>query len=913
MTTTMTRPPLPRMAPLFRPHGGLTPALAILKTLLSSYGISVTDEALMTAMQQCPKETRPNQLPITMLIAVAQQMGLDLRLAQRPLDYLHWTTSYNQPFLLVMQPVSDGQPHFVAIWNRTVQFVQLIDPMLGKRWRLNHHLELDLYRSTETIEIEKWKELVTAENFIHALQQRLIKLLGVKIDKVDKIMAEAQDAGWFGLTACDAVIRAVQDAIKNGNIRKGKKAEQLISHWLQAVLTTDDPTKIISSAYWAVLPEPMGEDKLAFQGLLTIEVVGYNENRPTEKTTETTEKTAETTKKAQKKPDEIINIRDYFLKDGRLPIISLIVLTFLSGVGLALQAILLKGLPTLVEQLNTRATQLYIFGSILVFLFLLTIQWWHSSRISYTIGRKFEGRLRLLVLAIFPQLSPIYFQQISPAAMLERVYNLQRLRNLPNLQSSFFLQATQMVLTIVGLLWIDWVAAIITIITLAILICLFQIEQATSSEYMLSFLYDETLSQFYLDAMLGLTAIRTHGAERATRREFDRVLGRWKETELAPAEIRSWLEMFWAFLTPFSVALILFLYLMRGGPSTNLLLLSFWSIQFGSMGLGLIGSFFGYTYVQNMSKQFSSTLKAPLEKSLFPEAIDTPSDTKREPVDPHGVTITMQNIELELAGRLILKNINLHIPARQQIAIVGPSGAGKSTLVSLLLGWYMPNKGEVLIDGSLLTYEKLLNIRKETAWVDPVIQLWNSSFLANLRYGSADETPLNWVIEQADLLSVLERMPNGMQTSLGGEGRLVSGGEGQRVRFGRALQRRSARLVILDEPFRGLDRAKRALLLQHACEFWPRATLICITHDVGQTDQFERVLLIEHNTITEDGDPKKLAADPTTRYAQLLAAEKQVRQELWLSDQWDHLWLEKGKIIPMPVTESMPEQSVGYE
>jgi ATP-binding cassette subfamily B protein len=142
-----------------------------------------------------------------------------------------------------------------------------------------------------------------------------------------------------------------------------------------------------------------------------------------------------------------------------------------------------------------------------------------------------------------------------------------------------------------------------------------------------------------------------------------------------------------------------------------------------------------------------------------------------------------------------------------------------------------------------------------------------------------------------------------LQTSLGEGGGCVSGGEGQRVRLGRALQRRQARLVILDEPFRGLDRAKRRVLLRRARAFWAHATLLCITHDVGETVDFERVIVIEAGRIAEEGPPAQLAGDPTSRYHALLEAERSVRAELWSGAGWRRLWLEGGCLREGPREE----------
>src|SRR5439155_19621964 len=125
-------------------------------------------------------------------------------------------------------------------------------------------------------------------------------------------------------------------------------------------------------------------------------------------------------------------------------------------------------------------------------------------------------------------------------------------------------------------------------------------------------------------------------------------------------------------------------------------------------------------------------------------------------------------------------------------------------------------------------------------------------------------------IEAADLHGVLERLPDGLQTPLGEGGALVSGGEGQRVRFGRALLRPGVRLAILDEPFRGLDREKRRTLLARARDAWRGATLLCITHDVGETLGFERVVVVEGGRVVEDAAPAELAARAGSRYRALL-------------------------------------------
>jgi ATP-binding cassette subfamily B protein len=262
------------------------------------------------------------------------------------------------------------------------------------------------------------------------------------------------------------------------------------------------------------------------------------------------------------------------------------------------------------------------------------------------------------------------------------------------------------------------------------------------------------------------------------------------------------------------------------------------------------------------------------------------------------VAIALEGVSVLAAGHTILTDLNLALTPGSHVAIVGPSGAGKSSLVGLLLGWHRPVTGRVLVEGLPLDDQHLTWVRQITAWVDPAIQLWNRTLLDNLCYGvaGAPASRIPMALAQADLRGVLDRLPDGLQTPLGEGGGLVSGGEGQRVRFGRALTRHGARLVILDEPFRGLDREQRCTLLQRARQVWSTATVLCITHDISATQAFDRVLVVEDGRIIEDGTPTSLASSPETRYRALLDAEATVHEELWSSGLWRRLNLIEGRV-----------------
>ncbi len=224
--------------------------------------------------------------------------------------------------------------------------------------------------------------------------------------------------------------------------------------------------------------------------------------------------------------------------------------------------------------------------------------------------------------------------------------------------------------------------------------------------------------------------------------------------------------------------------------------------------------------------------------------------------------------------------------------------------MGVLPGFYQPHAVQVFVDDQPLDAQRIKQLRRHIAWVDPGIQLWNRSFLENLRYGAPSDTllPIGKAIEQADLHNVVSGLPDGLQTVLGENGGFLSGGEGQRTRFGRGLLRRDARFVILDEPFRGLDRHKRHELLIRARKWWKDATLICITHDLAETTTFKRVLVIENGRIIEDDSPQQLMTQPDSRYKDLMDAENVVNKNQWDNMTWRKIRLARGVVTEINKT-----------
>jgi len=409
------------------------------------------------------------------------------------------------------------------------------------------------------------------------------------------------------------------------------------------------------------------------------------------------------------------------------------------------------------------------------------------------------------------------------------------------------------------------------------------------------------LGQFYLDALLGLAPLRAHGAEAAIRGEHESLLVEWARARLAFQRAVALAEAVMSVAIIALVAWIAFDHQRRVGAGPGAILLVFWGLNLLTLG-HVVTLIIGQQYpaYRSVMLRLLEPLQAPVERE------DAETDPIAAPAPMHaadstrGVDLEFRSVSVNLGGHSVLHDIDVRVPSGCHVAIVGPSGAGKSSLVGLLLGWHRPATGQVAVDGAPLTATAVSTLRRQIAWVDPAVQLWNRPLLDNLLYGapSGADAAVGRVIEQASLGEVVERLPDGLQTPLGEGGAMVSGGEGQRVRIGRAMLQSGVRLAILDEPFTGLDRQQRRHLLTRARALWRNATLLYTTHDVSETESFDRVVVMEGGHIIQDGPPSTLAEQPGRRFQQMLDTHRTVRQLLGSQPPWHRLRLADGKLFP---------------
>jgi subfamily B ATP-binding cassette protein MsbA len=220
-----------------------------------------------------------------------------------------------------------------------------------------------------------------------------------------------------------------------------------------------------------------------------------------------------------------------------------------------------------------------------------------------------------------------------------------------------------------------------------------------------------------------------------------------------------------------------------------------------------------------------------------------------------------------------LRSVNASIEAGEIVALVGPSGAGKTTLVNLVPRFYVPQEGQVRVDGIDLATVRLADLRRQIAIVPQDVQLFRASVLENIRYGRLEATDEEVLAaaREANVDDFVRTFPDGYATEVGERGVRLSGGERQRIAIARAILR-DPRILILDEATSALDSHSEAMIEQALDRLLPGRTTLIIAHRLSTIRRANTVLYIEAGSVKEVGSHEELLAKGGA-YARLHAAQ----------------------------------------
>ncbi|MDJ0676119.1 MAG: ABC transporter ATP-binding protein [Calothrix sp. MO_167.B42] len=211
------------------------------------------------------------------------------------------------------------------------------------------------------------------------------------------------------------------------------------------------------------------------------------------------------------------------------------------------------------------------------------------------------------------------------------------------------------------------------------------------------------------------------------------------------------------------------------------------------------------------------------------------------------------------ANRPVLHDINLLIEPYQTVALVGRSGSGKSTLVKLLLRYFEPNQGQILMDGEDIRTLDVGNYRRRLAIVHQEVDVFNGTVLDNLKYGKPDATfeQVEEASRIARLDEVIQNLPQGYYTVVGERGVRLSGGQRQRLGIARALLVEPD-VLIFDEATSSLDYESERSIQLAMGELQGTRTTIVIAHRLSTVREADKIVVLEQGKIIEVGSHDEL-------------------------------------------------------
>jgi HlyB family type I secretion system ABC transporter len=368
------------------------------------------------------------------------------------------------------------------------------------------------------------------------------------------------------------------------------------------------------------------------------------------------------------------------------------------------------------------------------------------------------------------------------------------------------------------------------------------------------------LESHNIEALSGLRTIRTLGVEHYIRATWENLFARATNAYFGTLKygIASGLASEFVNLAG-SVAVLFFgARLVLQGEVTVGALVAFTVLAQGVMQpiTKLVGSWDQLQETLNAVERLNDVYESPAE------ATDEPgNDLVILPAMNGHVQFEDVTFRYDPEGRNVLQNIDLDIHAGQRVAFVGRSGSGKSTLVKLLLGFYRPTTGRILVDGFDLTDVWLPSLRRQIGVVPQSSFLFHGTVRDNIAQGRPDATAadVEWAATMAHAHEFIVRLPQGYQTVLAEQAKTLSGGQRQRIAIARAILQQP-RMILLDEATSALDNESERRFMQNFEAAFPRRTVLMIAHRLSTVRHADLIVVLDRGTIIEQGTHDELMA-----------------------------------------------------
>jgi ATP-binding cassette subfamily B protein len=370
----------------------------------------------------------------------------------------------------------------------------------------------------------------------------------------------------------------------------------------------------------------------------------------------------------------------------------------------------------------------------------------------------------------------------------------------------------------------------------------------------------------FVESMGGVRAVQAFRREERNQAIFDDVNDQYRRANLVAFRLVAWFMPGIRLIGNITIAVVL----LYGG----------YLAYRGEVTVGVLAAFLLYLrqFFEPMMEisQFYNTFQsasAALEKlaGVLEQEPDVPEPAEPRPLDQAAGELRFEAVRFEyVEGRPVLPGLDLVVPAGQTVALVGTTGAGKTTLAKLATRFYDPSAGRVLLDGVDVRDLASDTLRDHVVMVTQENYLFSGTIADNIRFGRPGAT-MEEVVAATTALGAhdfIAAMPHGYETDVANQGGRLSAGQRQLVAFARAFLADPA-VLILDEATSSLDVPSERLVQQALHTVLAGRTAVIIAHRLSTVQIADRVLVMEHGRVVEDGSPQELVAAGEGRFSAL--------------------------------------------
>lgn len=490
-------------------------------------------------------------------------------------------------------------------------------------------------------------------------------------------------------------------------------------------------------------------------------------------------------------------------------------------------------------------------------------------RQSGTIGELALLELRRRIFRHFQRLDVSFHDKYTSGRVVSRSTN--DVEAIQDMLENGFDSLVTAVLTLVGtailLITLDVELGLICLISFPVLVALSAWFRSASSKTYREVRESAALVIVqFVETMTGIKAVQAYRREPRNQEIFEEVAERYRAINEKTFQLV-------AIFMP-SVKLI-------GNIMTSIVLLyGGWRVLHGHMTVGVLTAFLLYLRMffepmQDITQFFNTFQSASSALEKVAGVIATPPGIK-DPEQPkqletvHG-RMQFEDVRFEyVEGRPVLPGLTLDIPAGQTVALVGTTGAGKTTIAKLMARFYDPTSGDVRLDGTDLRDVDQPQLRRHVVMVTQENFMFEGSVADNIRFGkpTATEEEIRAAAEAVGADQFIEKLPDGYDTDVAKRGGRLSAGQRQLIAFARAFLADPA-VLILDEATSSLDIPSERLVQRALETVLADRTALIIAHRLSTVEVADRVLVLEHGQVLEDGSPAELIGAGDGRYAAL--------------------------------------------